>query len=304
MLTGVVQRMPNGKNKKISYITGSLITIIIVAMLVFMGPAQAVSVMISGLEHSYTPRTPVEFRVSMEISAPDQFVPVTDISLDVTGPGSTSMNRIFSVDGTPISGDPKISIDPVKYPRSKDYGYGYGIGCEDDNCYDFGNGDGYGKGKNKKLKFIYDVSIDINGLPDGDYNVIANLNTGKAIKPAFSSEPKEFTITSIIRAKIDVKPDPLNLKNNGKYVNVDIELPEGYNAADIDVTSIRLNDIVPALPKPIKKDHNGLEVNFDMASVKSILSPGEQMITITGDLSGGLQFTGSDRIRVINNKKD
>jgi hypothetical protein len=285
-------------NRKLA---GSLITIIVVAMLVFMGPAQAVTVMISGLEPSYTPRTPVKFRVSMEINAPDQFVPITDISLDITGPAN--LNRIFSVDGMPESGDHRIRIDPVQYPRSTDYGYG--IGCEDDNCYNFGTGDGYGKGKKKTLKFIYDVSININGLPAGDYNVIANLNTGKDIKPAFSSEPKEFAITSIIKAKIDVEPDRLNLKSNGKYVTVDIKLPEGYNAADIDVTSIRLNGIVHALPKPIKKDHNELKVNFDTASVKNILSPGVKSITITGNfLTGGLQFTGSDTINVIAKGKD
>ena len=297
---GKIVAIPNLKAGKVSYLTGTSITIIVVVMLILMGPAQAVSVIISGIEPSYSEKTNVQFQVSIEITSPDQFVPVTVISLDITGP--VNLNRIFSVDGTPISGDPRISINPVKYPDSKDYGYGYGYGYDSRTGYgyNFGNVDGYGIGRKDKLKFIYDVSIDITNLPEGAYSAIANLNTGKSIKPAFSSVPNEFLITSIVYAKIDFEPKSLNLDSKGKFVLVDIELPDGYNAAEINISSIRLNGIVPALANSEKVGDNDLKVKFDRASVQAILVPGENTIIITGEfLTGGIEFTGSDIIKVI-----
>lgn len=282
----------NKKDPK-SFLGTTLITLLIVAMLIVSGPAQAVSVIISGLQPSYTERTPVQLQISIEITAPDQFVPVTNISLDVTGPPDIS--TIFSVVGTPISGDTRISITPVKYPKSKDYGYGYGYGFEDGTRYDFGNGDGYGDGKKKKLQFIYDVTINITGLPAGTYKAVANLNTGKAIKPAFSSAPVDFTITEIINAIIEIDPGKLNIESEGKWVTAHIELPEGYNVADIDVSSIELNGVIAEETSAKISDHK-LKVKFNRASVQSILSPGVNIVTITGTLTSGIKFEGTDTI--------
>lgn len=290
--------MSDKKGKKINYLTGSVITIIVVAMLVFMGPAQAVSVMISGLGNSYKEGTPIEFEVKMKIKAPDQFLPVEDISVNIEGPDD--LQRTFSVKGKPISGDSRISITPKKYPKSTYYGYG--VGCQNGICYDFGEGEGYGKGDKKTVELKYKIKIDTKGLKPGDYEVTANLNTGEAIKPAFSSEIKEFSIVKIVHAHVDFEPDSFSKKKNIKYADVWIQLQgKNYDADEIDVSSIRLNGKVPVLASPIVINGRELEAKFDMKEVKSILKTGKQKVTISGNfITDGVKFEGTDEIRVKN----
>jgi hypothetical protein len=96
----------------------------------------------------------------------------------------------------------------------------------------------------------------------------------------------------------------LNLKSKGRWVTVYIELPEGYDVNDIDVSSILLNGLVPAELHPAEVgDYDGdgfpdLMVKFDRQAVQGILSPGSQTITITGTVSGAT-FEGTDTIEVI-----
>ena len=46
-----------------------------------------------------------------------------------------------------------------------------------------------------------------------------------------------------MHAGVDTDPDTLNLKSNGKFVTVYIELPEGYNVEDIDLEIVRLEGV-------------------------------------------------------------
>jgi len=54
-----------------------------------------------------------------------------------------------------------------------------------------------------------------------------------------------------ISATVDIKPDTLNLKSKGKWITCYIELPEGYNVSDIDVSTVMLDGTIlvdPAVP--------------------------------------------------------
>jgi PGF-pre-PGF domain-containing protein len=126
----------NKKNQKKSFFASTFITFLIVAMLLFSGPAQAVSVMILGLQDKYTQGSSVKFQVEIDINDVDRFVQIRNVSLDVAGPISKSST--FLLDGTKISGDDNISIDAVSKPNPADFGFGSGFG------YDFGYGYGYG----------------------------------------------------------------------------------------------------------------------------------------------------------------
>jgi hypothetical protein len=110
----------------------------------------------------------------------------------------------------------------------------------------------------------------------------------------------------IIPAKVDVDPDTLNLKSKGKWVTTYIELPEGYDVSNIDVNTVLLNDQVHAKDHPTEigdNDNDGiadLMVKFDRSAVQEILEVGEEVeVTVTGDLTDGPPFEGSDLIRVI-----
>jgi len=126
----------------------------------------------------------------------------------------------------------------------------------------------------------------------------------------------ELSFLSVIEAMIDVNPDRLNLRSKGKWITAYIQLPEGYNAADINASTILLNGtIAPVLDFELDLvtdsskylvDHNGdgvLErmVKFDRASIACLIyqSVGmhhEVTLTITGELTGGTRFEGTYEI--------
>jgi len=121
-----------------------------------------------------------------------------------------------------------------------------------------------------------------------------------------------------IAEDVDIDPDTLNLKSNGKFVTVYIELLEGYDVADINLETVRLEGI-PAITDstygfvkdPDLMDHDGdgiLErmVKFDRATVINLLiqhmSPHAKQkvpLTLTGKLNDGTPFSGSDTIKVL-----
>src|SRR4030042_677987 len=49
-----------------------------------------------------------------------------------------------------------------------------------------------------------------------------------------------------ITATIDFDPDTLNKKSAGNWVTVYIEFPTGYDVANIDINSLRLEGVIPA----------------------------------------------------------
>ena len=107
-------------------------------------------------------------------------------------------------------------------------------------------------------------------------------------------------------ATVDVKPDTLNLSTKGKWVTAYIELEEGFNVADIDISTVTLNHEVSAQSRPNgigDYDEDGipdLMVKFDRASVQEVLDLGDEVdVTIRGKLTGGASFKGTDTIRVI-----
>ena len=122
-----------------------------------------------------------------------------------------------------------------------------------------------------------------------------------------------FTHVPPPSATIDIDPDTLNLKSEGKWITAYIQLPEGYNPEDIDATTILLNETIQPVLDPKYEfvtnsseylvDHNGdgiLErmVKFDKAEVKALLSVGEATLTITGEVNG-TPFEGTDTIKVL-----
>jgi len=122
---------------------------------------------------------------------------------------------------------------------------------------------------------------------------------------------QKFTpVVEVIEVAIDIKPDTLNLKSKGKWITCYIELPEGHNVDDIDISTILLNDQVPAESHPTgigDNDNDGvpdLMVKFDRSAVQQILQASDDVeIVVTGELNDGTPFEGSDMIRVIDKGK-
>ncbi len=121
------------------------------------------------------------------------------------------------------------------------------------------------------------------------------------------------SIVDIIEATVDIDPDTLNLKGKGQWITCYIELPEGYDVADIDATTVLLDWDIPAVVDTqhgftsnldsYLMDHDGdgiLEymVKFDRAGLET-LGSGKIELTVTGLLTDGTLFRGTDTIRVI-----
>jgi hypothetical protein len=116
-----------------------------------------------------------------------------------------------------------------------------------------------------------------------------------------------------IQATVDADPNTLNLKSEGNYATAYIELPEGFDPGDIDLSTASVGDY----------DGDGVPdmmVKFNRAGVISLLSGsggsslwlserGEDVapldhgdefeVTVSGYLADGRMFSGTDVIRVI-----
>jgi len=134
--------------------------------------------------------------------------------------------------------------------------------------------------------------------------LLAGLGHGQVVAQEPEPDPP-------LDATVDFDPDTLNLRSRGRYVTVFIELPDGYDPADIDVSTVYLttegtDDFVEAQLRPTAiddSDENGvpeLMVKFSRRAVQRLLSPGEDVVILVGGLlADGTEFLGSDTIRVL-----
>ncbi len=95
---------------------------------------------------------------------------------------------------------------------------------------------------------------------------------------------------------LDVDPDTLNLKSQGKWVTAYIEA-ENASVTDIDPYSLRLNGVAPAWTR-LRDDT--LVAKVDRAAFAATVPPGEGVVvTLTGLWKDGNTFIATDTIRVI-----
>jgi len=111
-----------------------------------------------------------------------------------------------------------------------------------------------------------------------------------------------------IEATVDIDPNTLNLQSKGQSISCYIELPEGYDVDDIDVSSILLEYLLEVQHIDVQDDV--LMVKFDrqdliiyLESVVGVIPPDDIPLTVTGELKDGRRFEGTDTIRVIDEGK-
>lgn len=111
-----------------------------------------------------------------------------------------------------------------------------------------------------------------------------------------------ITVIPVIYAKIEIKPNTLNLSSKGRWITSCIWLPEGYNVANIEPNSVVIenepNDIYPDWIWFEEQEQVAM-AKFPRSEVQDIIEPGEVELTISGELIDGTRFEGSDTIRVI-----
>jgi len=115
-----------------------------------------------------------------------------------------------------------------------------------------------------------------------------------------------------LRAIIDIAPNSLNLRSRGQWITAYIELPEGYDVSNVDISTIFMNFTVsvdPSAPVALG-DYDGdgvpdLMVKFNRAEAISLILGnvedefGTATLRITGYLTDGTPFQGTATIKII-----
>jgi hypothetical protein len=110
-------------------------------------------------------------------------------------------------------------------------------------------------------------------------------------------------ISVIIAADFDIGRDTLSLKSKAKWITCYIRFPAGYNLADVVPGSILLdvdgNGVVTPNRTRFHKAKKMLIVKFEQSEVQNFLNAGEAELTISGELTDGTEFEGTDAVSVV-----
>ncbi|MDF2629119.1 MAG: hypothetical protein K0R39_2950 [Symbiobacteriaceae bacterium] len=167
---------------------------------------------------------------------------------------------------------------------------------------------------------IITATLDGNAVVDGQaINLTDKAGfhtlTVTVVDRAGNTTTRSVTYQVLIKAQIACDPSTLNRTSGGEWITCWVEFPLPYSANAINGASVRLNGAVAAylgkqgwaVPTAVSgntsdADGDGLPermVKFDRAAVAALLATGDAVpITLTGE-AGGLAFTGTTTIRVL-----
>jgi len=152
---------------------------------------------------------------------------------------------------------------------------------------------------------------------DGDYHLLLDSPCIDSGDPNYVAEPNEtdydgrprviggrvdmgaYEYSPPIWADVDIEPDTLNLTSRGKWITAFIKMPEDYDMNDIDANSVYLEGEIEPERFWLAEDNQVAIAMFSREEVQAVLIAGEVELTITGQLSDGTLFEGTDVIRVI-----
>jgi len=138
------------------------------------------------------------------------------------------------------------------------------------------------------------------GIVDTPYFIDADNQDNYPLMEPWSGVP------ATVPATVEIYPETLSLHSFGRWIKAYIELPEGYDVSDIEISTVTLNNDVPAELHPTKVgdyDNDGipdLMVKFSrIEAMRSIFRIGENTLRIRGEINE-LIFEGRVTIRVNN----
>ena len=143
-----------------------------------------------------------------------------------------------------------------------------------------------------------------------DWGVLSQGGEGVTVQIDFDGDgTPELTITTgstfifiPVPATIDIDPDTLNLKSKIKWVTAYIELPEDYDVANIDISTVELWYKGYSVSAEWGDIQDGtLMVKFNGKAVQDLFAGPVDAATVVvaGELQDGTPFGGNDTIKVI-----
>jgi hypothetical protein len=116
---------------------------------------------------------------------------------------------------------------------------------------------------------------------------------------SFSAE----IMSQAVEASVNIDPDVLNLTSRGKYITCYLTLPEGYDVTNVDATTILVNGQFAPAWSMVEEEEQLLKLKLNRSELQAVLQPGLVELTVTGLLTDGTLFEGTDTIQVINPTK-
>lgn len=177
--------------KKKGIISVSL-TLFIILMLVFSGPASAVRIQMESPSGNYYSGKTVTFTVDVEFQT-DDLIPISTINVTNLPKGDLS----FSADGTQLSGsddyDVTLTENTATYRQGYGYGYDYGYGYG----YHFGYGYGYGYDSSAGVPSKLTYEIKISNLPVSTYDQKARIEVITGLDQHIFSATQDYKFNVI-----------------------------------------------------------------------------------------------------------
>ncbi len=154
---------------------------------------------------------------------------------------------------------------------------------------------------------------------DGDYHLFTGSPCIDAGDPNYIAGPNETDLdgkTRVIGGRIDmgsyeyeygqlipaearIVPRTINLASKGNWITCYIWLPDGYDVADIDPNSIRLEDEIKPESLKVDEEQQVAIARFYREDAQTTLEVGDINLKITGRLIDGTVFEATDTIKVI-----
>ena len=175
--------------KHINIITSSILTISIIALLVFAGPASGFVISLDiDKEDEDKEEKKIKFTATIDLETIDQNLPIELITLNIFGPTNDSCSFNITGKETPDCNNFKIKAHKFKINKiNNSFGYGYGYDSESGFGYTFGYGNVY----NGPQTFQYKITLDTEDYKEGDYETELVVKIGNK---TFIKQGKDFTI--------------------------------------------------------------------------------------------------------------
>ena len=155
------------------------------------------------------------------------------------------------------------------------------------------------------LPFTHVVEID--SIPEGSSITIGLYNGTPAIDGVIDLFGNPLIIAGINNKEtkpeeifINIMPATLNLKSNGRFVTVSIELPEEYDNENMTIESARIEDKIEAEKMFLKEDI--FIAKFDRDEVIELLSAMGINLTTKVELGLEFEFSGDNTLLTVKAK--
>jgi hypothetical protein len=154
------------------------------------------------------------------------------------------------------------------------------------------------------------VTCDATTLVDGIYEGMITITSNDLTDPVVDV-PVTFIVNWEAAAWMDIDPNTLNLDSNGRWIECNMGIPEGFDAMALLCETVFLvagDDTIPAshICEILGPDEYGiywLHVKFDRAAVEDALPEGEAVLMeVAAEIEDVTYIRGTDTITVIRPK--